>query len=108
MKLDMETQTWEYNPNVLLSRLADLKAGLEAFRSQAPADKQPIFDAVLAAMRPAATAASSSDAVDLEIARRVREMGEQIRAAINPGSESEASDDAAEIEKIREQSLNLE
>lgn len=94
MKLDLETQMWEYNPNVLLSRLTDLSAGLQAFRPLAPADKQPIFDAVLAAMRPADSAARSSDTVDLTVAQRVREMGEQIRAAIKPGSEAPESNEA--------------
>ena len=52
---------------------------------------------MLAAIRPAATAASSSDTVDLEVAQKVREMGEQIRAAIKPGSAPAASDASAEL-----------
>lgn len=86
MKMNVQTQMWEYNPNVLLARLADLKTAFDAFGPQVPADKKPVFDAVLAAMRPAAAAASSSDSVDLDVAQKVREMGEQIRAAIKPGS----------------------
>jgi hypothetical protein len=97
MKMNAQTQMWEYDARILLSRLADLKAGLGAFRAAAPADKQPIVDAILAAMAPAATAASSADTVDLAVAGKVVTMGEQIRAAVKPGSAPAEGADTAGV-----------
>ena len=96
MKLDQDTQQWKFDSRILLSRLDDLKTGLSEFRAAAPADKQPVFDAVLAAIGPVVSAASSSDAVDIAVVGKVRAMATQIRAAVNPGTAPAAdSDDGA-------------
>ena len=86
MKLSQDSQGWEYDPRILLTRLDDLKTGLNAFRPAAPADKQPVIDAVLAAIGPAIAAASSSDTVDLAVAQKIRSMATQIESAVQPGA----------------------
>jgi hypothetical protein len=97
MKMDVETQVWEYDPRILLTRLGDLRIALSSFRAAAPADKQPIFDAVISAIGPVIAAASAADAVDLEVARKIVEMGDQIRSAVKPGSAPAANDATAEL-----------
>jgi hypothetical protein len=97
MRLDPETQQWKYDPRILLARIGDLRTALTAFRPNAPADKQPVFDAVVAAIGPVVTAASSTDTVDLEVAGKVVALGEQIRSAIKPGSKPAANPKAAEL-----------
>ena len=97
MKLDQDTQQWEYDSRILLSRLDDLKTGLSEFRAAAPADKQPVFDAVLAAIGPVVSAASSSDAVDIAVVGKVRTMATQIRTAVNPGTAPAADSDGGAV-----------
>jgi hypothetical protein len=87
MRLDAETSMWEYDARILLARLTDLRTGLSNFKAHAPADKQPVFDTVIAAIDLVLKSAGSSDAVDLNVADEVRKMGKQIRTAVLPGTE---------------------
>jgi hypothetical protein len=97
MRLDLETSQWEYDARVLLARLGDLRTGLNAFKANAPADKQPVFDAVLAAIGPAVAAAESADTIDLDVAGKVRKMAAQIRSAVKPGSAPAEEADAGDV-----------
>ena len=96
LRLDPETLQWEYDTRILLARLGDLRTGLTAAKAIAPADKQPVFDAVLAAIAPAVAAAESSDTIDLTVAGEVLGMAAQIRNAIEPGSAPAEAADASE------------
>jgi hypothetical protein len=97
MRFDEESTQWEYDARILLARLGDLSSGLTAAKVIAPADKQPVFDAVLAAIDPAMAAAESTDTIDLEVAGKVVEMAAQIRAAVKPGSAPAEEADAGAI-----------
>ncbi len=88
MKLNVETSMWEYDARILLARLTDLRLGLSSFQASAPADQQPVFQTVISAIDPVLKLAGSSDAIDLNIAKEVRLMAEQIRAAAAPGTQS--------------------
>jgi hypothetical protein len=97
MRLDLESSQWEYDARILLARLGDLRTGLSAFKATAPADKQPVIDAVLKAIAPAVAAAESSDTIDLKVTEKVREMAAQIRSAVKPGSAPAEEADAADV-----------
>ena len=97
MKLDVETSMWEYDARILLARLTDLRLGLSSFQASAPADQQPVFQTVISAIDPVLKLAGSSDAIDLNIAKEVRLMAEQIRAAAAPGTEAPAEEAPAEL-----------
>jgi hypothetical protein len=86
VRFDQEATEWKYDARVLLSRLGDLRTALTTGKAIAPADKQPIFDAVLKAIALAIAAAESTDTIDLEVAGKVVEMAAQIRSAVKPGS----------------------
>ena len=95
MKINLETQEMELDNRVLLARLGDLKRGLTAAKPIAAADKQPVFDAVIAAVGATIAAAESANVVDLEKAGKVIEMADQIRNAVKPGSAPAAAAAAA-------------
>jgi hypothetical protein len=97
VKVNLETQALEYNASILLARLTDLKAGLSAFKANAPADKQTVIDAVIASVNPVLAAASSTDTLDLALAEKVGAMATQIRAAVKPGTAPPASNDPADL-----------
>jgi len=86
IKFNPDTQEMELDNRLMLARLGDLKLGLTATKRIAPADKQPVLDAVLAAFGPAIAAAESSDTVDLEVASTMVKMADQVRSAVKPGS----------------------
>jgi len=93
IKFNPDTQEMELDDRLTLARLGDLKLGLSAVKSIAPADKQPVIDAVLGAFRPAVAAAESSDTVDLEVANKIVRMADQVRSAVKPGSAPAAGGD---------------
>jgi hypothetical protein len=86
IKFNPDTQQMELDNRLTLARLGDLKLGLSAAKSIAPADKQPLVDAVLAALRPAIESAESPDTVDLEVASAMVKMADQVRTAVKPDS----------------------
>ncbi len=86
VKFNPDTQQMELDNRLTLARLGDLKHGLIAAKPVAPADKQPVFDAVLAAIGPAIAAAESPDTVDLVTAGTIVKMADQIRSAVKPGA----------------------
>lgn len=97
LRIDPQTMEWEYDSRILLARLRDLRTGLTTAKALAPADKQPAFDAVLAAIGPAVTAAESSDTIDLALASKVVAMAAQIHDAVKPGSTPAGAADAAQL-----------
>jgi hypothetical protein len=86
LKIDLETQVAELDVRVLLARLIDLRAGLNAVKGIAPADKQPVFDTIVAAIGQVLTKAGSEDKIDLEVASDVVTMANAIRTAIDPNA----------------------
>jgi hypothetical protein len=91
IKFNPDTQEMELDNRLTLARLGDLKLGLSAAKSIAPADKQPVFDAVLALFGPAIAAAESPDTVDLVVAGKIVAMADQVRSAVKTGSAPEAA-----------------
>jgi hypothetical protein len=91
IKFNPDTQEMELDNRLTLARLGDLKLGLSAAKAIAPADKQPVFDAVLAAFGPAIEAAESTDAVDLAVATKIVAMANQVRTAVTPSAPAAAS-----------------
>jgi hypothetical protein len=86
LKFDMETQLAELDVRVLLARLMDLRTGLNAVKKIAPADKQAVFDTIVAAIGPVVTNASAEDKIDLSVAEEVVKMANAIRTAIDPNA----------------------
>jgi hypothetical protein len=94
----------EFPRREVLSRLLDLRAGLELFGSKQdpakpnvakptlPEDVQKKFDAILAAINPVITAASSKDTVDLKLTVAIRNMASAIDSAVPPPVKAEAED----------------
>jgi hypothetical protein len=91
IKFNPDTQEMELDNRLTLARLGDLKLGLSAAKSIAPADKQPVFDAVLAVFGPAIAAAESPNTVDLVVAGKIVAMADQVRSAVKTGSAPEAA-----------------
>lgn len=85
VKFDPNTQEVTLDKRILLTRLTDLQAGLNALKTVAPADKQPTFDAVLAAVNPVLTAAQGNE-TDIGITSAVEDMAKAVREAVKPGS----------------------
>jgi hypothetical protein len=86
LKFDLEEQTSELDVRVLLARLMDLRSGLNAAKGVAPADKQPVFDAITKAIGPVLTKAGAEDKIDLEVVGAVVDMANAIRTAIDPNA----------------------
>jgi hypothetical protein len=93
LKYDPQTQEVSLDKRILLTRLTDLKTGLTAFKSAAPADKQPTFDAVLAAINPV-LAAAQGDTTDIAVTSAVEDMATAVREAVKPGSAPPEENDA--------------
>jgi hypothetical protein len=100
----MRAEVGQSNPNdydrrTLLARIGDLRRGINALKPVVPADKQPVFDAVLAAIKPVMDAAENKDTVSLALVDKVQKMAGEIQrvakpsaplaAKGQPGSESE-------------------
>lgn len=75
----------------VLARLTDLRNGLKTVKPALPAETQKKVDAVLAAINPVITAASSKDTVELRLADSIRKMAEEIIVAV-PAAEKPAAD----------------
>jgi hypothetical protein len=97
MRYDEETQQYELDVRVLLARLGDLRDGLAATRPIVPADKQAVFDAVMAAIDPVVDAAEKEDAVGLKVAEQVIAMANKIRSAVNPGAAPAATAEGGDL-----------
>jgi hypothetical protein len=93
MRFDAETQEWSLDKRVLLTRLTDLRNGLNAFKSNAPADQQPTIDAVVAAISPVITLAEGSE-TDIRVSGAVEQLAKNIRAAVKPGEPLPEDNDA--------------
>jgi hypothetical protein len=85
VKFDPNTQELTLDKRILLARLTDLQNALSKFKPAAPADKQPTFDAVLAAINPVLTAAQGNE-TDIGITSAVEDMAKTVREAVKPGS----------------------
>jgi hypothetical protein len=94
MRLDPETQEWSFDKRILLSRLSDLKLGLDACKPVAPADSQPTLDEVLAAINATITTAESPNSTDIKVSGSVEQMQKKIRAAVKPGESAPDDSDA--------------
>ncbi len=82
-----------------LTRLTELRTGLKQVKPALPAETQKKVDAVLAAINPVITAASSKDTVDLRLAESIRTMAGAINKAV-PGpakAEAEKAKDASAV-----------
>ena len=79
-----------FQRRITLSRLSDLQAALNKVKSSLPAETQKKVDAVLAAIKPVITAASSKDTVDLRLAESIHTMAEAINKAIPGPAKPEA------------------
>jgi len=94
IKFDPQTQEVSLDKRILLTRLTDLQTALNAFRGAAPADKQPIFDAVLQAVKSVLDAATG-DETDIAVTSAVEDMATAVRNAVKPGSAPPDEGDAA-------------
>lgn len=92
VKYDPNTQEATLDKRVLLARLTDLQTGLKAFKGAAPVDKQPTFDAVLAAIGSVLTKAQGNE-TDIGVTAAVEDMAKAVREAVKPGSASPDSGD---------------
>jgi hypothetical protein len=97
IRIDPETQEVELDVRQLLARLSDLRRGLTAAKPITPADKQPLFDTLIASIGTAIAAAESPDSVDLKVAEGVVTMANEIRSAITPGAAPIKTEDAAGV-----------
>jgi len=86
------TEAQKYERRPLLSKLIDLRTGLEAVKSSVPAAQQQRIDAVLSALRAVENSATNQDTVDLKLVVEVQDMAEKIRAAA-PGDKTDAADE---------------
>jgi hypothetical protein len=84
----------EFPRREVLARLIDLRAGFTAVKPTLPEDVQKKIDAVLAAVNPVITAASSKDTVDLKLTSAIRTMAAAIDSAVPPPAKAE--DEAAD------------
>jgi hypothetical protein len=91
VKFDPNTQEFTLDKRILLARLTDLQASLKDFKPAAPADKQPTFDAVLAAVNPVLTSAQGNE-TDIGITSAVEDMAKTVREAVKPGSAAPEAD----------------
>ncbi len=97
VRMDPQSQTMELDVRILLARLGDLQRGLVAAKSIVPADKQSVFDTVIAAIRTALASAESKDIVDLVVADDVVKMANTIRSAVQPGAAPIESDEPGDV-----------
>ncbi|MGD9634819.1 MAG: hypothetical protein AB7G28_22835 [Pirellulales bacterium] len=93
MKFDPATQEVTLDKRILLARLTDLQTGLSAFQGLAPAEKQPTFAAVLAAIAPVLQAAQGTE-TDISVTGAVEDMEAKVREAVKPGSAPPSDGDA--------------
>jgi len=70
-----------FQRRITLSRLWDLQTALNKVKPSLPAETQKKVDAVLAAVKPTYTAASSKDTVDLKLAESIHSMADAINKA---------------------------
>lgn len=93
IKYDANTQEMTLDKRILLTRLGDLRMGLDAFKPVAPADLQPKFDAVVAQINPVIAAAEGSE-TDIGVTSAVEDMAQSIRETVKPGSAAPEDADA--------------
>ena len=79
-----------FQRRITLSRLTDLQTALNKVKPSLPAETQKKVDAVLAAMKPVITSASSKDTVDLRLAESIHTMVGAINKAVPGPAKPEA------------------
>jgi hypothetical protein len=84
----------EFPRREVLAKLIDMRAGLTVVKPALPEDVQKKIDAVLAAVNPVITAASSKDTVDLKLTVAIRDMAAAIDRAVP--APAKAEDEAAD------------
>jgi hypothetical protein len=78
---------------LVLARLTDLKAGLDAVKPAVPAETQAKFDAILAAIAPVRTQAVNKEVGELAFARSITTMAAAVAAVANPAQAANAADE---------------
>jgi hypothetical protein len=85
-----------FQRRITISRLWDLQTALNKVKPSLPAETQKKVEAVLAAIKPTFTAASSKDTVDLKLAESIHSMAEAITKAVpGPAKAEDKSKDNA-------------
>jgi hypothetical protein len=84
----------EYDRGPLLARLISLRAGLAALQPLVPADAQPKFSEIIAAIDIAKNTAADKKEVDLDVVDKVIDMNNVIQrtAGAGPAEDAEADD----------------
>ncbi len=93
MKFDINTQELSLDKRILLTRLNDLRTSLKEFKPTAPADRQPKFDAVLAAINSTIALAEGSE-TDIRVSGAVEQLAKDVRAVVKPGEALPEENDA--------------
>ncbi len=94
------TETLETFPRrQVLTRLRDLRSGLEKVKPALPEETQKKVDAVIAALDPAISAASNKDTVELTLVDELRKMAEAINRAVPPAEKAAPATDKPKDDK---------
>lgn len=83
----------KYERRQLLLRLIGLRRGLTAVKPALPAEEQSRIDALLAAIRPAVSAAADEDTVDLDVTSSITTMADEVRQAAQSGGTRAAEEE---------------
>jgi hypothetical protein len=79
----------------VLTRLIDLRAGLQAVKPVVPADAQAKIDSLVAAINPVIVAASDKSTVELKLTGAISTMVDAIGLAIPVAAAPAAADEVA-------------